>query len=165
MSVIFGAILVTLVSISTLWFVGMAWEYNMKMRWVTIVGVSAIVLGVGLIYGTVILNKSSCNVEVVEKVEIFAGYNDSSMNGRFFLGSGSVDEKDVVYYWANNNGVKTKHSQPMDKSVFIEDGGGYVLLKSQTCKEGWDWFFLCDGFYQAEFHVPEGSIVQMYQYR
>jgi hypothetical protein len=118
-----------------------------------------------IIFGGVWLNNDMCTkVEIVERIEIYAGYNDNEIRGRLFLLSGHIDEKDVVYYWVDDNGVKPKHSQPMDNSVFIEDGGEYLLLRHRTCPENLRWLFVCDAV-TIEFHVPENSIRQMYQYQ
>lgn len=116
-------------------------------------------------FGVNTLNERGCNIEEIEKISIYSSYNATSTEGGFVLGSGSVDEKEIVFYWVNNNGVKSKQHQLMSQSIFIEDGNRYVLLKSRVCKENMKWFYICEGFYQAEFHVPEGSIAKMYDYK
>lgn len=126
---------------------------------------SSILIPATIVIGMLALNYHMCaKDEIVERIDIYAGYNDSEISGRWFLLSGRVDEEDVVYYWVNDSGVKSKHSQFMDDSVFIEDGGEYLLLRREACPEGWRWLFYCDDV-TAEFHVPENSIIQMYRYQ
>ena len=83
------------------------------------------------------------------------------------MGTGHIEEIDVVYYWVNNSGVKSKHSQRMDQSVFIEDGKNIMVEKiTGVCPKNIQWLF--DGMphlSEFEFHVPENSIAQMYKFQ
>jgi len=125
----------------------------------------AILLPLAISTGLIFLNWHMCSKdEIVERIDIYAGYNENEISGSWFLLGGWIDEEDVVYYWVDDNGVKSKHNQPMDDSVFIEDGGEYLLLRQKTCPENLRWLFIC-GEVAAEFHVPENSIRQMYQYQ
>lgn len=138
--------------------------YDAQWKETTII-VSSVLIPIIIVLGTIWLNVSMCSKgESIERIDLYAGYNDNEISGRFFLLGGHIDERDVVYYWVDNNGVKSKHSQPMYKSVFIEDGGEYLLLKKDACPEAWWWLFIC-GDTIAEFHVPENSIRQLYQYQ
>jgi len=105
-----------------------------------------------------------CNKILTITTSLYGGYNNNELSGYFFLGSGSIQETDVVYYWINDDGVKSKHSQRMDKSVFIEDGKNIMIQKIKGCDAPSSWWAPYEKVLQYEFHVPENSIVQMYQY-
>jgi uncharacterized membrane protein len=125
----------------------------------------AIVLVFIIVFGAIYINQKNCTIDHAIITELYAGYNNSEIEGHFFLGSGSVNEKEMVYYWANNDGIKSKHSQEMSMSVFIEDGKNIMVEKYHVCPDKLQWLFINPGLYQIEFHVPENSIVQMYQYQ
>ncbi len=122
------------------------------------------VLILGLIAGSVSLNDSVCDIPAEEVTPLYAGYNDSEINGTFFLGTGAVDEKEMVYYWVDDNGIKFKQSLLMDKSVFIEDGQNVLIKRYYDCPEKWSWLLTEINYGSYEFHVPENSIGQMFQY-
>jgi hypothetical protein len=111
------------------------------------------------------LNMNTCTIEQPITTTLYAGYNDSEINGSFFLGTGHIDEQEMVYYWIDENGVKSKHDQPMSMSVFIEDGKNIMVEKYEICPNNLQWLFIDPGLYQIEFHVPKNSIVQMYKYQ
>lgn len=118
-----------------------------------------------LVVALIVFNISLCNAEQSNITNLYAGYNDSNISGTFFLGSGSIDNKEVVYYWVDNNGVKSKHSHDMAISTFVEDNGNYMVEKSLVCPSQVSWLFLPGGISSVEFHVPEHSIATMYQYK
>lgn len=112
-----------------------------------------------------IINNTVCSTQYEDITKLYAGYNGLETNGSFFLGSGSIEEVDMVYYWVDNDGIKSKHSERMGNSVFIEDGKNIMAKKYNGCPSGWNWFFIESSFGKVEFHVPEGSIAQMYGYK
>jgi hypothetical protein len=162
MIVVIGVVLVIVV----MWIIICEIDVPYYVEWKVLLIMSAVIaIPLAIVLALMFFNENMCDkFETVERINIYAGYNDSEINGHFFLASGRIDEADVVYYWINNSGVKSKHSQPMDRSVFIEDGGEYLLIKRNACHEGWRWFFVCTDVI-AEFHVPENSIRKMYQYQ
>lgn len=114
------------------------------------------------------LNFQYCDVLKTERIDLYSGFNDNKMSGSYFLIAGSISENDTVYYWINEDGLKTKHEVPMRDSSFIEDGGEYLLKHRLTCRDNLIWLFLIplnDPPYRYEFHVPEGSILNMYNYK
>jgi hypothetical protein len=117
-----------------------------------------------MVWGSININQNVCNIPKIITTSLYAGYNNNEINGQFFLGSGSVNEKDMVYYWINDNDVKSKHSKTMDESVFIEDGKNVMVEKFNTCPSNLSWLLFDNNLKKIEFHVPENSIVQMYQY-
>jgi len=120
---------------------------------------------IGVAVGGMAINLNVCDIENSSITELYSGYNSNDIGGHFFLGSGTVNEKDMVYYWINNNGILSKHQRGMDESVFIEDGKNIMVEKSLLCPNNLQWLFIEPGLYQVEFHVPEGSVAQMYQYQ
>jgi len=127
-------------------------------------GILSLVVGVLLIAGEITLGVISCDTYSENNIPLYAGYNNSEINAHFFLGSGSINDTDMVYFWIDQNGVKSKHEARMSDSVFIEDGKNTLVLKETDCKDNLHWLFICDETFEYEFHVPENSIVQMYQY-
>ena len=110
---------------------------------------------------------NKCLYRYPEKIELYSEYNDSEIGGTFLLGSGSIDQVDRVYFWTKRGNILRKNNVLMDKSVFIEDGETYMntyYLKTV------DTFWCKPNFYENqvagyEFHVPEGSVTNMYQFR
>jgi hypothetical protein len=121
-----------------------------------------------MVVGLTMIQLAQCDTPNFTKTNLYAGYNGLNTFGRFFLGSEEISENDVVYYWINQDGVKSKHNQPMSDSIFIEDGGNYMIEKSYSCPKDMGWFFINPNTYKEssfEFHVPENSIVSMYEYK
>ncbi|MDD5169015.1 MAG: hypothetical protein PHN75_09370 [Syntrophales bacterium] len=129
---------------------------------------SSLILGIALFFGFALWNLRTCDVLQSVATPLYAGYNDSEISGRYFLSSGTVNDVAMVYYWVDNNGVKSRYSQKMDQSVFIEDGKNEMIEIYKMCPKKWRWFFLplneLPQRKRFEFHVPEHSIPQMYQY-
>ena len=125
-----------------------------------------LVIALATIPVAVFTNSKVCDVPSKIVTPLYAGYNNSELHGDFFLGSGSVDDVDMVYYWVNNNGVKSKHSKKMSDSVFIEDGKNLMVETYESCPKNLNWLFIDVGKTgKTEFHVPENSIMQMYKYQ
>ena len=115
------------------------------------------------------------NMEQI-KTPLYAGFNDNVNTGTFFLGSGSINSRDVVFFWINNDGVKRKEQRLMANSTFIEDGGNYMLEDAGKCPAWVTKLYgnirgMENGYYinhadmNVEFHVPENSIITMYQFK
>jgi len=110
---------------------------------------------------------SNCNVVAEQTIPLYAGFNSQTTSGNFILGSGTIEEVDMVYYWIDENGIKSKHHVPMRLSVFIEDGKNTLVKRYATCKKGFEWAipYNLDSVIEFEFHVPENAIMQMYQFK
>ena len=88
-----------------------------------IVGIFVVILG------GMVLNDSVCSIETSRTTNLYAGHNDSEIQGSFMLGSGTIEKIDYVYYWVDNGGIKSKHKVTMSSSVFIEDGKNIIISK------------------------------------
>ena len=99
-----------------------------------------------------------------EQVNLYAGSNDSELNGQWSIFGGNIETEDVVYYWINENGVKTRHDVPMSQASFIEDGQNKLLIFYPMC-----WEFPEHEIYSShikyEFHVPQDSVANMYRFQ
>lgn len=125
-------------------------------------GIGILVIFLVAIGGLIFLDK--CTVQEVVITPLYAGYNQGEINGSFFLGSGRVDEVDTVFYWVNDGGILTKHSVFMRDSKFIEDGKNILESTYYVCPKlgiGVD-RVVPESFL---FHVPQNSIVNMYQFK
>ena len=141
------------------------WLYDGKLPiWVHIL--ISLVLVLLSLFG---LRQANYHIEQYSyNIDIYSGYNDFQTNGQFFLGSGTINEKDYVYFWVEDKGgVLRKFSYCMNISSFVEDGGNYVIVTESRCDPEWKW--LCGGYGEilksAEFHIPEGSIYNMYRFQ
>ncbi len=137
---------------------GIEISINTDKDWLMII---ACIIALSIVVWGVWLNQS-LQIETEERINLYSSHNANDISGAWILLGGRIEEKDVVYYWADNNGVLSKHHQPMDKSIFIEDGGEYLILKYRQGPENLWWLFVSDGLQSAEFHVPEGSVAQIY---
>jgi hypothetical protein len=119
---------------------------------------------VGLIWGGIKLNESQCGIDASYSVPLYSGHNANKLHGSFFLMGGQIDEVDTVYYWVQSGNTLRKYSNPMWSSSFIEDGENYLLIKQTKCTS--NWFFDNSGNPTTyEFHVPEGSVANMYNFQ
>ena len=128
-------------------------------------GILCLAFMVLAIVGLIKANNDVCSILETQTTPLYAGHNASEISGSFMLGSGTIEEVDYVYYWVDSGGIKSKHKRRMNNSVFIEDGKNVMLQKANVCPENLKWLFIENGHYKIEFHVPEGSISQMYQYK
>lgn len=90
----------------------------------------------------------------------------SSINGRFFLGSGHINEKMVYtfYYETENETYKLKQVSATDAEIKYTTGqptATRIGIKDDT--ESWSYWFAID-FYEANWliEIPEGSIQNNY---
>ena len=97
----------------------------------------------------------------IEEVQLYSGNNDFQLSGNWSIFGGMVDEKDVVFYWTNNNGVLTKQSVGMLNSSFIEDGENKLIIYDSYCNK-YPKIYTGEKY---EFHVPENSVMQLYEYK
>ena len=107
----------------------------------------------------VVVRDRNCSVEKYESVPLYSGSNGLEIHGSFR----SINEVDTVYYWVDNNGIKAKHSVPMSESVFIEDGNRELIIRYYDCNS-YFWWGEARDVYLYEFHVPEGSVSNIYFY-
>lgn len=140
----------------------LAYHYDIISEWWMII---IIVLSPIL---CLVVNLIVCSVDKEIIIPLYAGYNSSTIQGEFFLGSGNINGVDMVYYWVDDNGVLTKHSVPMSDSSFIEDGKNVLIQKCHNvCPSNLYWLFLSSvsDEVKLEFHIPKGSIIQMYNFQ
>jgi hypothetical protein len=124
-----------------------------------------IILLAGWGWGTItIIDRHTVKYE--RQVNIYAGHNSLETQGQFFLLTGYANDVDTVYYWVkDDSGTLRKYNISMSKSVFIEDGGQYVVFRGIKC-DNYPLFCLIENVVEeAEFHVPEGSVISIFQYQ
>ena len=127
-----------------------------------VIGLSLFIAGI-VVVGSIFLN-ISVQIETEERINLYSSHNSNEIFGNWSILGGQIEEKDVVYYWVDDDGVLSKHYELMNKSTFIEDGGEYLLLIKREPPENLKWLFVPDGLQKAEFHVPEGSVARMYSF-
>lgn len=131
----------------------------------------AVFMSIGVIYNLVAVmtleQTTPYEKVVVQSVEITQLYDTMTVQGRFFLGTGTIDGKPAyACYIEEDGGYRLKHIDAKDAIVqYIEDGSTPRIetIKTQNC---WT-----DGFVQAAWsttptktiiYVPENSIRQYY---
>jgi hypothetical protein len=151
-------VILTLLSFVAL-FVALWYFIEWEHPWMALV---VIALMVGLWIGGVKLNDKNCQVNADYKVNLYAGSNGNEIQGRFYLMGGRIDEVDMVYYWVKTEDILHKYSGKMSSSDFIEDGKNYLQVKKTVCTSK---FYEAPGITGFEFHVPEGSVSNMYAFQ
>lgn len=109
--------------------------------------------------------------KVSSKQDIAALKMVSSISGSFFLGSGSIEQKPVYYYYTKEKGQYQLHYVPALESKIIEDNNQSPSLETWSME--WQWTlkgllllyvaFPTDGQKHYLFTIPEGSIAPNFQ--
>lgn len=116
----------------------------------------------------------TCQVSYQDTIPLYSGYTSPAISGHFFLGGGTISDKDVVYYWAvQPDGSYVQRHADVSQSKFFEENrqDGVLTIDHFECT-GNNWgmtTFL--GLFSVitphdplyEFHVPVGSIFMGYQ--
>lgn len=108
----------------------------------------------------------------VDRVDIHAMSDGSSLSGSFFLGSGSIDGREYYYYYETlDNGGFKQRKVPVDIAIIFEhadiENGRVEMFNTVLPDDHWavGWAFRgCNcandlNLYKLyEFHIPKGSI-------
>lgn len=112
------------------------------------------------------IGKTMPTVEQTDRVELANVSNNTTISGKFFLGSGSISEvMHYHYFYEDNGGYRyDKLSVEDDVMIFEEDlEDAYLLIKKDECVNKFSWFGVCkSGDSSYEFHIPAGSILKEY---
>lgn len=110
------------------------------------------------------LRDSHCRMQPEYKIDLYSGSNSNKLEGKFYLMGGYINDVDMVYYWVKNGDALNKYRAPMSMSTFIEDGKNYMQIYSEECSPGW-LYFAAKEYKTFTFHVPQGSVDNMYQFK
>lgn len=112
------------------------------------------------------------NIEIVSQTTI--KYNlvstrfNNVVDGSFFLGTGSIDNEEYMYYVVRE-GDELKREKTQDYKIYITDKEPYVEIERKIIKESsTHWLYnindveekIIENEGQCIFYVPENSIVQ-----
>lgn len=98
------------------------------------------------------------------KVTNISALSDSTrINGTFFLGTGTVDEKDYYFYMVDGEYGKQMKKMEIGKRVYLNDAGAgqprlEVVPIIQTTPLGRFLFSSIPNGHEYIFYVPEGSV-------
>lgn len=95
------------------------------------------------------------------KTPIAALGDGSSISGRFYLGSGTIDEKMVFNYYADNGGSYSLMQAGAEISSIVEDDGKYVETSVKVTPSRW-YTFGMETVTHVTFHVPKNSVKNNY---
>ena len=99
----------------------------------------------------------------IEEIKLYSGSNNIQDKGSWTILGSSVNNVDKVFYWQNDNNILTKHEVSMKDSIFIEDNKNILIVYETKCDKYPKLDNIADNRY--EFHVPENSIIQLYNYK
>ena len=106
--------------------------------------------------------------EFYAQSELGSLQDQSNIQGRFFLGSGTIDEKPAYSYYKKIGDNQYQLRQLVDDGgtpiVVFEDSDKPYVKTVHTKSDGyfgaWGFMWGHESLDQFEFHVPKGSIVQ-----
>lgn len=100
----------------------------------------------------------------IEKYELVALRDNSSVEGRMFLGSGRVDGKMVfTFYYKEGDYFNLKQVDAKDAKIHITQGEPHVeRIYEKPTKSIINWFALDANCSKYIIHVPEGTIQNNY---
>lgn len=101
--------------------------------------------------------------EEYSNVELVNINDRAGMSGSFFLGSGTVEDEPVFYYYERENGRVTLERIKADDAVIIEDESSrpYVSYLEEVSNNSL-WYLGGMESSRIEFHVPPNSIITNY---
>jgi hypothetical protein len=107
------------------------------------------------------------NYELVETTQLHNLYDDSSVQGGFFLGSGTLDEAEYYFYnTVTERGLSPQKILKYHNDVYVvEDGDSNPRLEKYcSFSVGYPWWTLGFDCYKV-FHIPVGSVDGSYTVR
>lgn len=131
------------------------------------IGAMLSILGIGLGCWLGALIGSAVHQEfgVVNQSQLIALADGSQLNGHFFLGSGSMNEEMVYFYYRKEgNGFKADKRNASRAVIFAdEETSPYVRdYQAKFSNIFWYWVAIPLKEKPSEFHIPKGSILQNY---
>jgi len=109
------------------------------------------------------------NKTKITKYEILAIKDGNSTNGSFFLGCGTIKNKNYYYYYRKNNNGFSQDKVLSDNVIIYEDATdstSYIKLQQKILETPYDnWGILDDKVEKnpIEFHVPKGTIIKQFK--
>ncbi|MED4579071.1 hypothetical protein P9480_09945 [Bacillus atrophaeus] len=101
------------------------------------------------------------------KTEIYSIKDNAETSGSFVLGSGTVDEKQYLYFVKEKDGFKTVSKAAVEDSKMKEGkyAKPYVLTYDVQFKSSFARFFYgkSTGYEEYEFYLPEDTITTEYK--
>lgn len=164
-------LLATVTVASTLALIIGAWKEDMPFESLTgkilftIIGVPTFLFLIGFTVGTVIgwpvAMIAPTHDRHYDTVELHVINMGDGINGRFFLGSGRVDESNVYTYYARmDEGFRSGRIEA-DDALVIEDSSETPRI--EIYRESFSWWISPVGYLDENYvvYVPEGSIKPM----
>lgn len=125
-------------------------------------GLAAVAFALALMIGAGV----TTGPQVYTTYELRALQTTKDLEGRFFLGTGTIKEERMVAYLRYVDGYTELRSAPADRSRIFEDGGDKPYVQKWGTvidnpvllpfKSAWRFGELWD------FHVPAGSVIENY---
>jgi len=130
---------------------------------IVIVIVLLIAFKVNTYFKSVVYCVNNFTYSQIEEIKLYSGSNNIQDKGSWTILGSSVNNVDKVFYWQNDNNILTKHEVSMKDSIFIEDNKNILIVYETKCDKYPKLDNIADNRY--EFHVPENSIIQLYNYK
>lgn len=135
----------------------------------TFLHIASMVVAFGLVFFGGLSAIDSQNEEVVKRdvTELIALNDGSSVSGRMFLGSGSIDGE-LVYKYAMKKGegyaVDFESANTVDELRYIKDGSKPRIERTETVYKSTFANFLVTPFFDTAkyIYVPEGTIQETF---
>lgn len=108
------------------------------------------------------------------QVNLIAIKDSTQINGSFFLGSGTINQQAVYYYYTEDSGNNiTLHHITAESAIVKEDspqGTGYIETFVEVNDPKWEdktrgwllWTHIVNNQYSPVIHVPEGSVTRKF---
>ena len=131
------------------------------------IGINLVGLGLGflltLLFGIIAVDCPQIPCGEPQKVELVAMKDNSTINGNFFLGSGSINEDQYYFYLEQTNKGIQKKKVKADHNTYLNyienDDTPYLLIQKTRCENDII-YALSHKCYDVEyyFYIPDGSI-------
>lgn len=118
-----------------------------------------IISGIGMLSGVIFVGEHWKTYRVAELANL---QDNGRTSGSFFLGSGSIDEEPVFWYYENNSGVLSLHHVGANVASLVE-ADGPPRLEVLEKKSDNTWFQFHSGSKHYRFYVPPGSVVNNFR--
>lgn len=123
--------------------------------------VAGLAHGIGLLFPVVSYKAASVSLTAIR--------DKDGVEGRFFLGTGTIESKPYYFYYKkNSDGSVSPGKLSYDSNVRVyqekRDDAQFIRWAS---KSKWNWVWLIaeppsDEWYAVDFHVPEGTVKSGY---
>ena len=131
-------------------------------------GILGTVIGccVGILFAVIIFAVTPHDISK-ERHDLVAIKDGSGINGSFFLGCGTIEDRNYYYYYekSNDNGYKQQKIL-VDKVVLYEDATdstAYIEFQHKISKTPYKKWSVNCGCIQTKIHVPKGTIIKQFK--